>query len=139
MTWKNEVTTWLGVWAGETVSRPRLEVTTWSEKRCRDTNLMSRHGLGFRRSLPENEVATWPGAGQGREVTTCAHDLGATRPTYARCARDLCWLCQRRAHDQSVVRAAAPTTRALRAQCARNLVSGCAHCAHNPVLRQCTV
>ena len=55
----------------------------WPE-RCRDTNLMSRHGLVSRRSRPGNEVATWPGDGQGREAATCAHDLGATRATFAR-------------------------------------------------------
>ena len=55
----------------------------WPE-RCRETNLMSRHGLTSRRLRPGNEVATWPGAGQGREVAICAHDLGATRVTCAR-------------------------------------------------------
>ena len=51
---------------------------------CRDTKLMSRHGLASRRSQPGNDVATWPEAGQGKEVATCAHDLGAMRATYAR-------------------------------------------------------
>ena len=87
-----------------------LEWLEW----CRDTKLMSRHGLASRRSRPGNDVATWLGARQGKEVVTCAHDLG-------------------------VVRAAAPTTWALRAQCARDLGFGCAHCAPNQVLIQCTV
>ena len=30
----------------------------WPE-RCRDTNLMSRHGLASRRSRPGNDVVTW--------------------------------------------------------------------------------
>ena len=47
--------------------------------------------------------------------------------TYALCARDL----RSPARGQSAVRAAVPTTWALRAQCARDLVSVC---AHNPVL-----
>ena len=55
----------------------------WPE-RCRDTNLMSRHGLASRRSRPGNDVATWPGVGQGREVATCAHDLGTMCATCAR-------------------------------------------------------
>ena len=38
------------------------------------------------------------------------------------------------AHDMPAVRAATPTTWALRAQCMRDMVSGCAHCAHNLVL-----
>ena len=41
--------------------------------------------------------------------------------------------------DLLVVRAAAPTTWALRAQFARDLGFGCAHCAPNPVLIQCTI
>ena len=57
-----------------------LEWLEW----CRDTKLMSRHGLASRRSRPGNDVATWPGAGQGKEVATCAHDLGAMRATCAR-------------------------------------------------------
>ena len=63
---------------------------------------MSRHGLASRRSRPGNEVVTWPGVGQGREVATCAHDMGATRPVHAEhatcagCERDMRatgWLC----------------------------------------------
>ena len=61
------------------------------------------------------------------------------RPRPGRYARDLRWLCARHARDQLAVRAAAPTTWALRAQCMRDLGSGCAHCTPNPVLTQCTV
>ena len=43
------------------------------------------------------------------------------------------------AHDLLAVLSAAPTTWALRTQCARDLGFGCAHCAPNPVLIQCTV
>ena len=98
------------------MSRHQCNVATW--KRCRDLG-----GL----------------TGQGREVATCAHDLGAMRATCARYVRDLRWLRARHARDQLAVRAAAPTTWALSAQCARDLGSGCAHCAPNPVLTQCTV
>ena len=35
------------------VSRPE-----WA-KRCRDTNVMSRHGMASRRSRHGNDVATW--------------------------------------------------------------------------------
>ena len=60
--------------------------------------------------------------------------LGVSRPVHAQPARDLRWLCARHARDQPAVRTAAPTTWALRAQCARDLGSRCAHCAPNPVL-----
>ena len=67
----------------------------WPE-RCPDTNFMSRHGLAFRRSRPGNDVATWHGAGQGREVATCARDMRATsrlcaqqRPRPGHCARSV--------------------------------------------------
>ena len=57
------------------------------------------------------------------------------RATCARCAHDLSSL----ARGQSAVRAATPTTWALCLQCAHDLGFGCAHCAPNPVLIQCTV
>ena len=62
-----------------------------------------------------------------------------SRPVHAQHARDLRWLCTRHARDLLAVLAAAPTTWALRAQCARDLSYGCAHSAPNPVLIQCTV
>ena len=77
------------------------------------------------------EVATWNRL-PGRVVTSA-------RLTCARPAHTECVTCASCARDQSVVRTTAPTTWALRAQCARDLVSWCAHCAHNPVLCQCTV
>ena len=54
--------------------------------------------------------------------------LGA-RPAHAE--RAICAGCAR---DQLAVSAAAPMTWALCAQCARDLGSGYAHCAPNPVL-----
>ena len=65
--------------------------------------------------------------------------LGVSREVHAQHAHDLSWLRARHARDLLVVCAAAPTTWALRAQCARDLGSGCAHSAPNPVLIQCTV
>ena len=56
------------------------------------------------------------------------------RPRPRRYVRDLRWLRARHAHDKLAVHVAAPTTWALRAQCACDLGSGCAHCAPNPVL-----
>ena len=61
------------------------------------------------------------------------------RATCSGCASDLRWLCARHVPDRLAVRATAPTTWALRAQCACDLGSGCAHCAPNLVLTQCTV
>ena len=69
------------------------------------------------------------------------------RPRPGRYARDLRTLSARLAlavratcaHDLLVVRAVAPTTWALHAQCARDLVFVCVHCAPNPILIQCTV
>ena len=70
-----------------------------------------------------------------------ARDLRTLRvTTCAGCARDMCatsLLCARRAcyvRDELAMCAAAPTTWALRAQCALDLGSGCAHYAPNPVL-----
>ena len=78
---------------------------------------MSRHGLASRRSRPR--TMSRPGGRLPGRVATSA------RPA---CAR-----------DKPAVRAVAPTTWALRAQCARDLGSGCARSAPNPVLIQCTV
>ena len=84
-------------------------VATW--KRCRD--------LG---GLTE----------QGREVATCAHDLGAMRATCAGCTRDV-----------RVTSLLCAQQRPLHGHCARSVratwVVGCVHCAPNPVLTQCTV
>ena len=55
------------------------------------------------------------------------------RPRPGRYARDLRMLSERHTRDLPAVGAAAPTTWALRAQCARDLVSGCAYCAPNLV------
>ena len=96
---------------------------------------MSRHQCDVATWDGLQEVATWKRcrdlgglAGQGREVATCAHNLGTMRAT-----------CTRHARDQLAVRTAAPTTWALCAQCARDLGFGCAHSAPNPVLVQCTI
>ena len=68
---RNKVATWkrrhdIGKAPGETVSRPWLggHDLEWTE-RCRDTNLISLHGLASRRLRPGNDVATWHGTGQG--------------------------------------------------------------------------
>ena len=76
-----------------------------------------------------SEVATWAvlvGQKGGRDL----------RPGPRYYARDLRTLSVRPAlaEHTTCVRAAALMTWALHAQCACNLVSGCAHCAHNPVL-----
>ena len=65
-----------------------------------------------------------------------ARDLRMLSAWPAHAERAACACCAR---DMGVVHAAAPTTWALRAQCARDLGFGCAHCAPNPVLTQCTV
>ena len=71
-------------------------------------------------------VATW--GRLPRHVATNAR-LACARPAHAE--RATCASCAR---DQLAVRAAVHTTWALRAQCARDLGSGCAHCTLNPVL-----
>ena len=58
-----------------------LEWLEW----CRDTKLMSRHGLASRRSRPGNDVATWPGAGQGQG----GRDMRPRHGSYARNLRTL--------------------------------------------------
>ena len=80
----------------------------------RDIDLRSRPGL------LKLGLTTW---GLGRDGASAA-----ARETKSACA-----------HDLLAERAATPTTWALRAQCARDLGFGCAHCAPNPVLIQCTV
>ena len=95
------------------MSRQGIDVATWlSCPGGRDLGMMSRPGLGL-------------GKGEG------GRDM---RPRPGRYARDLRWLRVRHARDKLAVRAAAPTTWAVLAQCARDLGSGCAHCAPNPVL-----
>ena len=61
----------------------------------------------------------WVMTGQAQQVQLC---------TVARATKRAC------TYDLPAVRATARTTWALRAQCARDVVSGCAHYAHNPVL-----
>ena len=101
------------------------------------------------------EVATWAVlVGQKGRRDLCprpgryVHDLHTlsartalavrtTCPRPACCARDMratSSLCARHARDQLTVCATAPTTWALRTQCARDLGSGCAHCAPDPIL-----
>ena len=68
------------------MSRHEVDVATWlGRSGGRDTDLMSRHVSGYL------DVATSKRGrdlgcltGQGREVATCAHDLGTMR---AACAR----------------------------------------------------
>ena len=106
-------------WA-EGRSRHWVDVATWlSCSGGRDLGTMSRPGLG---------QAAW-----------ACHDqcTPSMRATCAGCASDLRWLrvtCVGCGRYKLAVRAAAPTTWALQAQCARDLGSGCAHYAPNPVL-----
>ena len=78
-------------------------------------------------------VATW-----SFEFATWGRLLGcvatSASPASARPALAVRTTCAGCARDRSAVRSAASTTLALRAQRACDLVSGCAHCAHNPVL-----
>ena len=123
------VATWLG--AGQEKQCRDLE---WP-KRCCDTNLMSRHGLA------PQEVVTWKlcrdlAWGWARKG---GRDL---RPRPRHYARDLRTVSARPA-------LAVPATCARPVGCARSnahdlgtvrdLGSGCAHCAPNPILTQCTV
>ena len=62
-----------------------------------------------------------------------------SRQVHAQHACDLRWLRARHAGDKLALRTSAPMTWALRAQCARDLGSGCAHSALNQALIQCTV
>ena len=79
-------------------------------------------GLMWRPGLVVQEVATWE---QCRDLA-----WGRLPRPVATSARPACVL---HARDKLAVRAAAPTTWALSAQCARDLGSGCVHCAPNPV------
>ena len=115
------------LWA-ETRSRHEIDVATLgSLQEGRDLDLASRPGLG----KAWVSLVSQPGVLRSRPRVGY---LGVSRPAHAQQARDLRWTCARHASGQLAVRAAAPTTWALRAQCARDLGSGCAHCAPNPVL-----
>ena len=95
-------------WPLDLVSRPRFEVATWvvlfGWKRRRDMNSRSQPGLALKVARPGFLVVAVASA--------------AARSS---------------AHDQPAVLAVMRTTWALHTQCARDLDSGCAHCAHNLV------
>ena len=121
------------------VATPFFEVATWTvligQKGGRDMGLTSRLGLVVQ------EVATWKRCcdlawGWTRER---GRDM---RPRPGRYASDLRTLSARPALAMRVTcarpvghaRSSAHDLGTARAVCARDLVSGCAHCAHNPVL-----
>ena len=83
---------------------------------------VTRHPLVFRGFTGSQRTPGFWGVTAWAGRDKC---MPSMRATYAGCARH--------ARDKLVVRTAAPTTWALRAQCACDLGFGCAHCAPNPV------
>ena len=97
------------------MSRHRFEVATWVGQSDVATHFWCRDMMLA--ALWPFGVTSWA-LGRDRGRRSCARDQGRMR------ARPACY-----------ARSSAQDSK----QCARDLGSRCAHCAHNPVLRQCIV